>query len=184
MRAHRVFPYLPSAAPGEPGHADYVPTTQGTGRLDNPDAYTIRYFAESPAAAVAERLGELSVWTPPMFLQRRGARLALATVEIPDSVRRLDMDDAQVLLDRDLRPTQVVRRDASVTQAWALKVYEERVSPRGARRWDGIRWWSWFRPEWPVFALWAGESELVDVKVLDLAHPAVREAAVALGRVI
>ena len=182
MRAFRVFPHLASAGPGEPGHATFVPPSQGGGRLDNPDVYAVRYFAESAAAAAAERFGELAEWSPSMFLQRSQARLALAVFEIPDVVRRIDMDDAQVLVDRSIRPTQVVRRDNAVTQSWALQLFEERVSRRGERRWDGVRWWSWYRPEWTVLGLWSGQAELVGVERLDLNHPAVREAAIALGR--
>jgi hypothetical protein len=182
VRVHRVFPHVRHADPGSIGHANYLPTTQGGGRLDNPESYVMRYFGESAVAAVAERFGELDVWDEIMFRQRSGARLALATFELPPSVRLLDMDDAQVLVDRELRPTQVVRRDLAVTQAWALKVHQERTSPRGKPRWDGIRWWSWYRPEWPVLGIWAGEPELIDVQPLDLKHPAVREAATLLGR--
>jgi hypothetical protein len=182
VRVHRVFPHRPGAEPGEPGHASYLPTVQGGGRLDNPEAYVMRYFGETAAAAVAERFGELDEWVAPMLRLRDGSRLALATFDLTNEARLLDMDDAQVLVDRGLRPTQVVRRDLAVTQAWAMKVYDERTSPRGRRRWDGIRWWSWHRPEWPVLGIWAGEPELVDVQVLDLRHPAVQEAATLLGR--
>jgi hypothetical protein len=180
---YRVFPYSPSAAVGEPGHPLFTPPSSGSNRLDNPGTYDVRYFAEQPAAAVAETLGQLVSWEPQVFRAgRSGRRRALATLELPPEVRLLDMDDAQNLLDRDLRPTQVVRRDLAVTQAWALNVHEERVSKRGARRWDGVRWWSWYRPEWPVLGIWSGEPELLDVTVLDLDHPAVREAATLLGR--
>jgi hypothetical protein len=182
VRVHRVFPAIDGAAPGEPGHATYLPSVQGGGRLDNPDHYVMRYFAEVPAAAVAERFGELDTWSSPMFTLNGGARLSLATFELGAVDRLLDMDDAQVLVDRALRPTQVVRRDLAVTQAWALKIHQERASARGRRRWDGIRWWSWYRPEWPVLGIWAGEPELVDVQPLDLRHPAVQEAATLLGR--
>jgi hypothetical protein len=183
MRVHRVFPYSATAAPGEPGHATFVPVGLAAGRLDNPDHYATRYFAETAIGAVAERFGALDAWTAGMFDQpRSGRRLALATFELPSDVRLLDLDDAQALADRRLRPTQVVRRDLAVTQAWALRIFEERRSARGARRWDGVRWWSWFRPEWPVLGLWSGDVELMNVERLQLDHPAVREAALALGR--
>ena len=186
MRLHRVFPYVPTARSGEPGHPSYVPMSSGKNRLDNPKQYSVHYLAEHAAGAVAETLGQASEWTPAMLLGPRGsgARRALATYEFTGIDRVLDLDDAQALLDRQLRPTHVVRRNLSVTQAWALRIFEERATPRGKRRWDGVRWWSWYRPEWPVVGLWGGELELIDIESLDLAHPAVREAAVALGRVI
>jgi len=181
MRAYRVFPYLSAARRGDPGHAEYV-GQQGSGRLDNPDHYEVRYLAEAPVTAVAERFGELVRWTPAMFRHVRGASLALATFEVPDSLRRVDLDDARALADRRLRPTQVVRRHLPTTQAWALDIFREKVSARGGPRWDGVRWWSWYRPEWPVLGLWRGEPELLSVEPLGLDHPAVREAALALGR--
>ena len=184
MRVHRVFPYVADAAPGEPGHPSFVPPSRGRNRLDNADHYAIRYFAETPAAAVAETLGQYDTWVPTMLLGRPGSgmRRALATYDLKSADRLLDLDDAQALLERSLRPTQVVRRNLSVTQAWALRVYQERSSVRGPRRWDGVRWWSWYRPEWPVLGLWAGEFEVLDVEPLTIDHPAVREAAMQLGR--
>lgn len=189
MRVYRVFPYDPSATPGHAGHATYLPQVQGGGRLDNPGHYTVRYFAESAAGAVGERFGELSRWVPGMFAQpTRGAverRLALATFDVPRDLRILDLDDAAVLLERGLRPTQVVRRNHDVTQAWALRIHEERTSARSRRpRWDGVRWWSWYRPEWPILGVWEGDVALVDVERLDLGHVAVREAASLLARVL
>ena len=184
MRAYRVFPYLPTARAGQPGHASFVPPSKGANRLDNPEHYTVRYFAESPAGAIAETLGQYDTWLPSILLGRpgSGARRALATYEVKDRTRILDLDDGAVLAERTIRPTQVVQRNLAVTQTWALRIFEERMSPRGPRRWDGVRWWSWYRPEWPVLGLWSGDVELLDVHVLDLRHAAVREAADALGR--
>lgn len=192
MRVHRVFPYDPTAQPGQPGHATYAPTLQGGGRLDNPGQYSVRYFAESGAGAVGERFGELAHWVPAMFRQPsragRERRLALATFELPASVRILDLDDAAVLLERKLRPTDVVRRNPMVTRAWALQIHQEKSGGSrrgpGGRRWDGVRWWSWYRAEWPIVGIWEGEVDLVDVQPLTLSHPAVQEAAGLLARVV
>jgi hypothetical protein len=121
----------------------------------------------------------------------RERRLALATFELPSSVRILDLDDAAVLLERGLRPTDVVRRNPAVTRAWALRIHQERSGGssggkggRGGRRWDGVRWWSWYRAEWPIVGLWDGTVDLVDVQPLTLSHPSVQEAAGLLARVI
>jgi hypothetical protein len=203
VRVYRVFPHDPTALAGQPGHAEYVPMLQGGGRLDNPGQYSVRYFAESPAGAVGERFGELAHWVPAMFRQPsregRERRLALATFELPASVRILDLDDAAVLLERDLRPTDVVRRNPAVTRAWALRIHQESsgrssggssarssggTSGRGGRRWDGVRWWSWYRAEWPIVGIWDGAVELLDVQPLTLSHPSVHEAAGLLARVL
>ena len=184
MRAYRVFPYLSTAKPGDPGHPEFVPPSRGANRLDNAEHYTVRYFAEHAAGAVAETLGQYDTWVAGMLRGKPGSGMvrAVAACEIRRPERLLDLDDGQALVDRGIRPTQVVRRDLPVTQAWALRVYEERTSARGTRRWDGVRWWSWYRPEWPVVGLWAGDVELLEVQPLSLEHPAVREAASALGR--
>jgi hypothetical protein len=186
VRVYRVFPHDPQALPGQPGHAEFVPALQGAGRLDNPGQYSVRYFAESGAGAVGERFGELAHWVPAMFRQPardgRERRLALATFELPASVRILDLDDAAVLLERDLRPTDVVRRNQAVTRAWALRIHQERG--RRGPRWDGVRWWSWYRAEWPIVGMWEGTVELVDVQALTLSHPSVQEAASLMARVL
>jgi hypothetical protein len=49
-----------------------------------------------------------------------------------------------------------VTRDRRVTQSWALRVYDE-------DRWAGIRWWSYYRPEWGSYGIWS----IGALKVLD-----------------
>jgi len=63
---YRVFPYLPKAAPGEPGGALYIPP-QGGGRLDNPDLYSVFYAGNAEAGAVAEAFGRFPEWTPDLL---------------------------------------------------------------------------------------------------------------------
>jgi hypothetical protein len=84
VRAYRVFPYRSSAAVGEPGHPDFVPPSRGANRIDNPEHYTARYFAEHAAGAVAETMGQYDVWVPGMFRGRPGSgmRRAVASYEI------------------------------------------------------------------------------------------------------
>jgi len=156
-----------------------VHTPQGSGRLDNPDHYVVRYFALSPAAAVAETFGTLTRWVPAMFAfpGLTGGVRAVATYEIPDDTPILDLDDAQALVDRGLRPTQVVTRARAVTQPWAFRIFQEPV------RWAGVRWWSYYRPEWPIVGLWRDESLVVrKTEPLDIDHPAVDEAAKELAK--
>lgn len=190
MLVYRVFPRLAAAPTGTPGHPLYLHRPQGHGRLDNPGHYDTWYFATAPEAAVGETFADLSAWSNDMFEfpKMPGARRALGVFEVDDGTPVLDLDDARALYERRLRPTQVVARNRAVTQAWALAVHDER-DDRGARRWAGIRWWSFHRPHWTVIALWCPPGAPVaarPVGIDDLAvtHVAVRDAAGSLGKPI
>ena len=183
MLLYRVFPYLATAAPGTSGHPLYLRKPQGRGRLDNPSEYDCWYLAAEPSGAVGEVFGQLAEWTEAMFPfpLTPGARKALGIFQIPDDTPILDLDDAQNLLDRGLRPTQVIERNRPVTQGWALRIFRE-TDGTGARRWDGVRWWSYQRPQWRIYGLWGLTPERVRIEELQLDHPAVVDAAKALGR--
>lgn len=190
MIVYRVFAYDPAAPPGQPGHPGYLHKPQGRGRLDNPDRYDIWYFAALPEAAVGEVFGDLSVWTAEMFdvPYLPDGRRALGHFQLADSLDMLDLNDPKTLLDRNLRPTDIVARNRSATQQWALRIFSE-TRHDGSRRWAGVRWWSFHRPQWPVMALWvlpggADPAEAVRVENLDLGHPAVLDAARTLARPI
>jgi hypothetical protein len=180
---YRVYPSLASAGPGQPGHPLYLHKPQGASRLDNPGEYDAWYFAAESSGAVGETFGDLSVWVPGMFAFPLvpGSRKALGTYSIPDNTPILDLDDAKNLLDRGLRPTQVVERKRSVTQSWALDIFRERKA-NGDRKWNGVRWWSFQRPQWRIYGLWEMTPEFVQAEELDLDHPAVVDAAKELGR--
>jgi hypothetical protein len=180
---YRVLPYLDSADRGEPGHPDYLSPDQGKGRLDNPDRYRCWYLAFEASTAVGEVFADLVHWREEMFPfpALDGARRALGTYEVPDGVPLLDLDDARNLLDRGLRPTQVIERNRPATQAWALRVFEE-TDHDGASRWSGVRWWSFHRPQWRVLGLWGHDPRCVQVERLDLGHPTVVDAADALAK--
>lgn len=178
MLLYRVFAHLPVATLDEPGHPLYIYPVQGKGRWDNPPLYLVRYLATSPEAAVGESFANLSTWSPAM----------LAAPFLPGSVRRLgtyrldettnpvlDLDDAQALLERHLRPTDVVVRNRPRTQAIAATIFNE-------GRWAGIGWWSYHRPQWALVALWS-TVELACERVEDIdGHPALAEAASALAK--
>lgn len=188
MLVYRVFPYLPTAKPGESGGPMYLHRPQGRGRLDNPADYDTWYFGITPETAIGEAFGDLAVWREEMFEfpSLPGARRALGVFEIPDDTAVLDLDDARNLLDRGLRPTQVVARNRPTTQAWALRIFNE-TGPDGSRRWAGVRWWSFQRPHWTVIALWvtAGAAPIhscLRVETLTIDHPAVVDAARSLGK--
>jgi hypothetical protein len=82
-----------------------------------------------------------------VFPQIRGAQRALGVYRLPDDLPYVDLDDAQTLVERGMRPTQVIERNRPYTQGKALEIYQE-------KQWSGIRWWSFHRPQWRVWCLW------------------------------
>lgn len=182
MLVYRVFPWAPDADPEQPGGALYAHRPQAGGRIDHPD-YHVWYLGSRPEVAVGEALGNLTRWDPSVFqvpFLTRGTR-ALATMRLPDDLRILDLDDPRVLLDRALRPTQVVARNRAVTQAWGHRAWSERDPHGEPHRWQAVQWWSVHEPAWSVLASWVRPS-LEDVTPLTGDHPAVREAARVLRR--
>ncbi len=179
MLLHRVFPYLPAAKKGEPGHPLYVHPAQGRGRWDNPTSYLAWYMASEPSSAVGESFAHLSVWRDEMFPfpQIRGARRALGTYELPDGLPYVDLDDAATLVQQGMRPSQVIERNRPYTQDKALGIYQ-------TKKWNGLRWWSFHRPQWRVWCLWDIDPECEQVVDLDVGHVAVRDAATTLVRAV
>jgi hypothetical protein len=174
----RVFPSVDGATDGQPGHPLYVHPDQGAGRWDNPDRYLAFYAAASAEAAVGEAFAHLLRWTADMlpFPQLPGAVRVLGVYRYDEEAHPLlDLDDARALLDRGLRPTDVVVRNRPRTQAIARGIHDE-------GHWAGVRWWSVHRPQWPVMAFFGTEALTVE-GVVDLpGHPAVRDAAAVLVR--
>jgi hypothetical protein len=184
-RLFRVIPWLPGAARGQPGHPLHVdPSRQGGGRADNPRHYQAFYVSETGPGAVGEVFGDLATWSQEMFIVPwlAGAVRALATFAADPPPAVLDLDDPAVLVERGIRPTEVVGRDRERTQEIALSAWLE-------NRWQGLRWWSWWRPSWRNQILWAPLDatdpwplEVVAVEPLHLQHAAVRVAAEVLRR--
>ncbi|MDP9235241.1 MAG: RES domain-containing protein [Actinomycetota bacterium] len=179
LRLYRVFPWLESAAPPEPGHPRYVAAPQGHGRVDNPERYLTLYLSDDPIGAIGEAFGNHSIWTsdlltgPPAL---PGSVRGLATFDAADAVV-IDLDDPQALLDRSLPPSRVVTRQRAITQSWALRIFEEGT-------WDGVRWWSFHNPEWGSLGLWSLEKlEVVAVSALSDQVALVQQAASDMLRV-
>ena len=176
----RVFPSIPGAAPGEPGGPLHVPLfDQGTGRHDNPDQYGVLYLSRVPASPVAEKLRD---YRGRVFrdtdLVDEGSRLAVATIDEGELGDLLDLDDPANLLARDLRPSGVATRRRKPTRRMALRLYEEGV--------PGFEWWSTIEASWINVTLFddrvAGRLQVIgDPEPLTRDHPAVREAAEAVG---
>jgi hypothetical protein len=177
---YRRFPLIVGAAPDEPGGPLYVPRfDQGDGRHDNPDAYGALYVSRHPASPVAELLKDVPLGPlQESLLAHEGNPYAL--VELDDSAVDgvLDLDDPRVLIGRDLRPSLVATGRRSVTQRMALDVYREGAS--------GISWWSTIEASWINVTLFSERAaDLLraagDPEPLTPYHPAVREAAEAVG---
>lgn len=182
MLLYRVFPHLPGARAGQPGHATFVPRPQGRGRIDNPAHYDAWYFGFSPETAIGETFGDLPAWSEEMFAVPGlpGSRRALAVAELDDDRRLLNMDDPNALLHLGLTPTQVITRNRQTTQAWALAAFRE-------GHWAGLRWWSFHRPEWTVAGVWQRPGErpphrVAEVRPLSIVDEAVVNASQALAR--
>lgn len=178
-RLYRVFPWLEDAAPGEPGHPLYVPRPQGHGRVDNPDHYLALYASDDPDGAIGEAFGNHSLWTTDLLRGQPSlprSRRALAVIDA-SAATVADLDDPATLLERELRPSQVVTRTREVTQGWALRLFRE-------GRWAGVRWWSYYDPGWGSFGLWdVAALHVLDVTPLDDARARVQGVAARMCRV-
>jgi len=174
---YRVFPHVAAAHPGQPGHPLYLNPHQGKGRFDNPSRYLAWYMAAESTSAVAESFADITKWSEAMFAFPliAGARRALGTFELPDDLPYVDLDDPQRLVELGVRPSQVVERNLPYTQALAARIYDE-------HRYNGIRWWSFHRPQWRVWGLWEISPDVAEVEELTIDHPAVRDAARALAK--
>jgi hypothetical protein len=184
LLVYRVIPHLPTARPGEPGHPLYEHRPQRGGRIDHPD-YHVWYLSRFAEAACGETFGNLAHWDSSMleFPQLPGARRAIGVYHLADDLRVLDLDDPAQLMRLNLRPTQVVARNLTVTQAWGHRIWSETDAHTGDHAWQAVSWWSYHRPIWTVLASWL-RPEFVRVEPLSLEHPVLIEAGTALQRII
>ena len=105
-----------------------------------------------------------------------GSRRALATYEIPTEIPILDLNDAKALVEWSLRPSEVVSRDRGLTQGWARRIF-------GSGHFAGVRWWSFYNPDWISLGLW--DYTLIKVTAVDplvSGSPAFEEARLTLMR--
>src|SRR5262245_6778359 len=119
MLLYRVAPYDPRAKKSDtPGHPEYLHRPQGGGRVDNPGLYDAWYLSLTEAGAIGETFQGHPIWSDKMFNFPRitGAHYALHMFSVPNDCRIIDLDDSQTLVDKGLRPTQVVTPNRSVTQ--------------------------------------------------------------------
>jgi len=178
---YRVLPYVHTAAAGEAGHPLWVPASTGANRIDNPDLYAALYLGDHPMCAVAEAFGWASRWN---------AGLLRGTPSLPGSVRALigyelaadapicDLDDPERLVELGLRPSRVVARDRAATQRWARDLH-------ASGRYAGVRWWSYYNPDWGSVGMWRiAALRVAEVVELSVEHPAFVGAAAEILRVV
>lgn len=186
MLLYRVFPHDPAAASGASGHATYLHKPQGGSRWDNPALYDAWYLSQAAEGAAGETFGNLASWSADMLEHPSGLHRALATFSVVDDLSIFDFDDATNLKRLGMRPTQVVIRNKSFTQAKAADLFAETESD-GSRRWAGVSWWSYHRPSWRNVMLWGTSTEpapltLHSVDPLALTSTPIVEAARALNK--
>ncbi len=100
----------------------------------------------------------------------------MARFRIPDDAAICNLDDPALLEKLGLRPSDIVSRDYVRSRAWARRIFEQ-------RRWVGVRWWSYYDPQWSSFGLWnISRLKLEDVKFLRLDDADLREAGRTIAR--
>jgi hypothetical protein len=176
---YRCFAWNERARPDQADSPLWFPREfQGDGRHDNPDAYGCLYLSDREVSGVVEQLARFRTQRLiDALLVRRGHRLAVARMELPDSADVVDLDDPAELRRRGLRPSQVATRSRDITQPQALAVYEE-------TRAAGIRWWSIHESLWANYTIFdraVRRLRVQDVRVLTLDDRAVLDAAEFLG---
>lgn len=179
MILYRCFAWNERARVDQPDSPLWFPREfQGDGRHDNPGVYGCLYLSDREVSGAVEQLSRFRTQRLiDQLLVRRGHRLAIAAIELPDSAEVADLDDPAELRRRRLRPSLVATRDRAITQPQALDVYE------GGRA-AGIRWWSIHESLWANYTIFdraIRRLRVQDVRVLTLDDRAVLDAAEFLG---
>lgn len=123
MLVYRVFPYLPSAKPGRPGHPLYEHRPQAGGRIDHPD-YFVGTCPGTPRPRAGNRsetcIAGTSRCSPSRSSPAPGEPSACSACPMSSASA---IDDPAQLTRLGLRPTQVVTRNLSVTQRWGHRAW-------------------------------------------------------------
>jgi hypothetical protein len=141
---HRAFAWDEDAKPRQRGGALWFPRPlQGDGRHDNPDRYGCLYVTEGAVSAVVEQLARFvgNAFAPGM-LTLAGLPIALATIELPDDVEIVDLDDPTTLAREGLRPSHVATRRRARTQLNARELFDAHPDA------GALKWWSTFEASW------------------------------------
>jgi hypothetical protein len=179
----RIFPWDPSAHPGQRFGPTFVGTGQTSGRFDLGDRPSVLYLAESSEHAVAEKLQRFrGRRLTPSHLREFGHGLAIVPVTAaPGVVERVaDLTDPLILARLGLRPDVIASNDRTATQAIGRRLYEE--------GWNGLHWWSALTGDWHTTVLFLdplrvapGDLGFGAPEPLTLTHPAVVRCAELLG---
>jgi RES domain len=141
----------------------------------------VLYVSDSSAGACAEAFNRgkyRTQWTRDILRSLPGnpkLLRSLAWFEIDDKAPISNLDDPHELVSRQLRPSGVIARDYSRTQAWALNIFSSATVA-------GIRWWSYHDARWANLGLW-DLSVITDfgVNPLGIDDPAMQDAADVLS---
>jgi hypothetical protein len=97
---------------------------------------------------------------------------------LADAAALYDLDDPANLVTLKLRPSDVVNRDYTVTQALALRIFTTGTV-------SGLRWWSYYDPAWANVGLWdTAALTVVDIRPLSIMDSTVVRAARTISRLI
>ena len=179
MILYRCFAWNERARADQPDSPLWFPREfQGDGRHDNPDVYGCLYLTDREISCVVEQLARFRTQRLiDDLLLRRGHRLAVAAIELPESAEVVDLDDPVVLRRRRLRPSEVATRHREITQPQALAAYRDTEAA-------GLRWWSIHESLWANYTLFdraVRRLRVQNVRALVLEDSAVRVAAEFLG---
>ncbi len=137
------------------------------------------YAGDSPSGVCAEAFYRgvyRMTWNPKMLRPLPGGhRRVLAWYDADDATPVCVLDDPQELIDHRLRPSSVITRDYTVTQAWALDIFAQGI-------FAGVSWWSYCDSRSTTVGLW--DRTVIrshGVEELTIAHPALAEAATIVG---
>lgn len=114
----------------------------------------------------------------PDVLVRSGRQLALAELELADGAVLVDLDEPAALANEALRPSVVATNERSVTQAYAVALFERH--PEAA----GLRWWSTLEASWMQITLFdraIAKLHVHAVRPLSVDDTTVTAAAAYLG---
>jgi hypothetical protein len=178
----RAFPWDESADGGKPFSTSFVPATQGWGRFDLPgEPSGVLYLAETREHAVGEKVQDLrNQVLEPGDLDEHGHPLALVEVTLSPQLNAslVNLCDPGTLARLGVAPDAICAQNRATTQSIGARLHEEGV--------PGFRWWSSFFGEWHTLVLFRERLLPTDLRfglpeIIDLDHPALAQAAAALG---
>lgn len=153
MELCRIFAWDGASLDDRLGGPLHVPRElQGGGRHDHPEVYGALYCSMDHVSSIAEAIQRFRGRTLVREHLRRppDRALALATFELAEQVRPVDLDDPHELVARDFRPSQVAGSSRKLTQLQAFRIFEEGH--------HGFLWWSTLEASWINCTLFAERS--------------------------